>query len=123
MSELKTSTGQCMCGAVQVLATSFSPKVGVCHCGMCRKWTGGPFMAVDCGTEVGFTGHEFIGTYASSEWAERGFCKQCGSALFYRLNESGQYILSAGILDCEAELELDHQVFIDEKPQYYQFSN
>ncbi len=117
------ATGQCLCGAVSLLATAVNPQVGACHCNMCRKWSGGPLMAVDCGTEVGFTGHEFIGVYASSEWAERGFCKQCGSALFYKLKASGQYILPAGILDIEPELVFDHQVFIDEKPRYYSFSN
>ncbi len=123
MSENKSTHGSCLCGSVSLLATTVSPTVGACHCGMCRKWVGGPFMAVDCGTEVGFIGHEFIGIYASSEWAERGFCKQCGSALFYRLKESGQYMLSAGLLDIEADLDFDHQVFIDEKPDYYSFSN
>ena len=117
------ATGQCLCGAVSVLATAVNPQVGACHCGMCRKWVGGPFMAIDCGTEVGFTGHEFIGRFDSSEWAERGFCKQCGSALFYKLKASGQYMLPAGILDIEVELDFDHQVFIDEKPQYYNFAN
>ena len=123
MSKNKSTHGSCLCGAVSLLATTVSPTVGACHCGMCRKWVGGPFMAVDCGTEVGFIGHEFIGIYASSEWAERGFCKQCGSALFYRLKESGQYMLPAGLLEIEAKLDFDHQVFIDEKPEYYSFSN
>lgn len=119
----QNATGECLCGAVQILATQASTSVGACHCGTCRKWSGGPFMAVECGTEVGFTGHEFIARYASSEWAERGFCKQCGSALFYKLKESGQYMLPAGILDNECDLNFDHQVFIEEKPKYYNFSN
>ena len=123
MSETKSVHGSCLCGAVSLLATGIKTDVGACHCGMCRKWVGGPLMAVDCGTEVGFIGHEHIGRFASSEWAERGFCKQCGSALFYRLKQTGQYIVPAGLLDNEAELNFDHQIFIDEKPQYYSFSN
>ncbi|TDR18454.1 GFA family protein [Marinicella litoralis] len=123
MTDQKTSHGGCLCGAVTLLATTVKPMVGACHCNMCRKWVGGPFMAVDCGSEVGFIGHEYIGRYASSEWAERGFCTQCGSALFYKLKESGQYMLAAGILDLENQLHFDHQVFIDEKPNYYCFSN
>jgi hypothetical protein len=123
MSEQKSCHGSCLCGAVSLLATTASSSVGACHCNMCRRWVGGPFMAVECGTEVGFIGHDFIGTYASSEWAERGFCKQCGSALFYRLKQSGQYMLAAGLLDSEAQLNFDHQVFVDEKPNYYCFSN
>jgi len=123
MSEQQSSHGSCLCGAVGLLATTVNPLVGACHCEMCRKWVGGPFMAVECGTEVGFTGHEFIGRYASSEWAERGFCTQCGSALFYKLKASGEYMLPAGILDIEPQLEFIQQVFIDEKPSYYCFAN
>ncbi len=121
--QTKSSHGSCLCGAVSLLATTASMSVGACHCDMCRKWTGGPFMAVECGTEVGFIGHENITTFASSEWADRGFCKQCGSALFYKLKQSGQYMIAAGLLDSEVELVFDHQVFIDEKPNYYCFSN
>jgi len=66
--------------------------VGACYCGMCRRWGGGPLLAVDCGTSVRLTGEEHVGVFASSKWAERGFCKQCGSHLFYRLKQNGQYI-------------------------------
>ena len=123
MSDHLTARGECLCGAVKLTAESASPTVGACHCDTCRQWTGGPFMAVDCGTAVELTGQEHLGIYASSEWAERGFCQQCGSGLFYKLKQSGQYIVSAGILDIEKDLVFDHQVFIDEKPNYYCFSN
>ncbi|NIT13149.1 MAG: GFA family protein, partial [Candidatus Dadabacteria bacterium] len=52
---------------------------------MCRKWCGGPLMAVNCGTDVTFEGEDNITVYDSSSWAERGFCSGCGSHLFYRL--------------------------------------
>nr|WP_229680731.1 GFA family protein [Marinobacterium zhoushanense] len=100
-----------------------SKHVGACHCSMCRKWTGGPLMAVDCGTEVKFSGEENISTYSSSDWAERGFCARCGSHLFYRLKQNGQYIIPAGLFDTAEALNFDHQIFIDEKPEYYAFAN
>ncbi|MCX7207972.1 MAG: GFA family protein [Proteobacteria bacterium] len=115
--------GACLCGAVKFSAKTMSNKVGACHCGMCRKWTGGPFLAVDCGTEVAFTGSDAISRYASSEWAERAFCKQCGSHLFYFLKEKNQFIISAGLFDEPIDLIFDHQIFIDKKPDYYSFSN
>lgn len=115
-------SGSCLCGAVRVQAKAASNYVGVCHCSMCRKWTGGPLFAVDCGTEVSFEGEENISTYSSSDWAERGFCNRCGSNLFYRLKQNNQYIMAAGIFSEEGYL-FDHQVFIDEKPFYYEFAN
>ncbi|SFG80022.1 GFA family protein [Neptunomonas qingdaonensis] len=123
MSEFNGVTGSCLCGGVHVQVAKVANKVGACHCGMCRKWGGGPLLAVDCGTEVTFTGEENITTFASSEWAKRGFCKQCGTHLFYHLNENNQYIMPVGLLENIDELLFDHQIFIDKKPSYYSFSN
>ena len=115
--------GSCLCGAVKISANTVSNEAGACHCGTCRKWAGGPFMAVDCGIDVSFEGEEDLGIYASSDWAERGFCKKCGSNLFYKLKETGQYIMAVGIFDDSQSFVFDHQVFIDEKPGYYSFAN
>ena len=119
----KTGKGGCLCGAVRFRAASCSNHVGACHCGMCRKWGGGPLMAVDCGTEVAFDDEQSIGVYASSDWAERGFCTRCGSHLFYRLKDSGQYIMPVGLFDEIETPVFDHQVFIDAKPGWYDFAN
>lgn len=122
MSETTIGKGRCLCGKVKVTASKMSHNVGSCHCGMCRRWTGGPLLAVDCGSDVSFEGKENIGVYDSSDWAERGFCKSCGTHLFYRLKESGEYIMMVGIFD-DDNFVFDHQIFIDEKPAYYSFSN
>jgi len=123
MSDVMEGSGSCLCGATRFTAKSVSKKVGACHCSMCRKWGGGPLMAVNCGTDISFEGKENISTFGSSPWAERGFCKKCGSNLFYRLKDSGQYILSAGLFDDQGEFVFDEQIFIDEKPSYYAFAN
>ncbi len=80
-------------------------------------------MAVDCGSEVSFSNEQTITVYDSSEWAQRGFCKNCGSHLFYRLKETQQYFIPAGIFDNVESFDFDHQVFIDYKPAYYSFAN
>lgn len=123
MSEVMNGKGRCLCGAVQFTTQELAKNVGACHCSMCRKWGGGPLLAVDCGSNVQFKGEESIATYSSSDWAERGFCKQCGTHLFYRLKQTGQYIMPAGLLGDDVKLDFDHQIFIDEKPAFYSFSN
>ena len=123
MSDTNIGKGHCLCGAVHLTASTMSTKVGVCHCGMCRRWTGGPLFAMDCGSNVTFQGQENIGVFTSSDWAERGFCKKCGSHLFYRLKQANQYIVPAGIFDHGEKLVFDHQIFIEEKPEYYSFAN
>ncbi len=122
MSETFAAKGKCLCEKVSIEAKATNKNLGACHCGICRRWSGGPFLALDCGTDVTIEGEENLGLYESSSWAERGFCKLCGSNLFYRLKEKQQYIVSSEIFD-ELPLEFDHQIFIDEKPQYYSFSN
>ncbi len=123
MSELSIAKGSCLCGAVSLSTTSMNPHVAACHCSMCRKWGGGPLLAVECESDVSFKGEENIGIYQSSEWAERGFCKKCGSHLFYRFKENHQYYIPVGIFDNSEGLVFEHQVFIDRKPDYYSFAN
>lgn len=123
MSELINKTGHCLCGKVHVVVKQQSSNVGVCHCSMCRKWTGGPLLAVDCGSEVTFEGEQYITRYNSSDWAERGFCNSCGTHLFYLFKEAQQFIMMAGLFDDDTEFAMDHQIFIDEKPTYYDFAN
>jgi hypothetical protein len=65
---------------------------------------------------------EHIGVYASSEWAERAFCKRCGSHLFYKLLATGEYFVPAGVFDSQ-DFELASQIYVDKKPAYYDFAN
>ena len=123
MSDTSTAKGHCLCGKVKISVPAASHSLGVCHCGMCRRWAGGPLFAIDCGNEVSFEGEDNIGVFESSDWAERGFCKNCGSNLFYRLKESRQYIMPLGLFDDLNDIVFDHQIFIDEKPGYYEFAN
>lgn len=123
MSDVNTGSGSCLCGSVRFTTETFSANIGACHCSICRKWGGGPSMSIDCGTEVSFEGEENISIYDSSDWADRGFCKQCGSHLFYRLKQNQQYIMAAGLFDDDSKIVFDHQVFIEEKPAYYDFAN
>lgn len=80
-------------------------------------------MAVDCGSEVSFEGEDEISVFDSSSWAERGFCRRCGSHLFYRLKESGQHIVPVGLFDNQDAFVFASQVFVDRKPAYYSFAN
>ncbi|MFK7794554.1 MAG: GFA family protein [Gammaproteobacteria bacterium] len=113
----------CLCGQVKLTAAKHNNTVGACHCGICRKWTGGPFMTIDCGTDVSFDSAGSVSVFSSSEWAERGFCKHCGSHIFYRLKETQQYFIPAGLFENTDNFVFDHQVFIDNKPHYYDFAN
>lgn len=115
--------GHCLCKAVRISADTLAPCIGACHCTTCRTWSGAPWFAVDCKGTVAITGETHITRYASSDWAERGFCSQCGTHLFYRLVAEDKYILSSGIFDDAIAYTFDHQIFIDEKPPWYNFAD
>ena len=123
MEKSNEKKASCICGATRISAKRVSHRVAACHCGMCRKWGGGPLMAVDCGTEVALDGEENISVFESSKWAERGFCGKCGTHLFYRVKGSGQYVLPVGLFGDDDGFVFDQQLFIDEKPLHYCFAN
>jgi hypothetical protein len=92
---------------------------------MCRRWTGG----VEMGVQVPPDGVAWEGepaTYRSSDWAERGFCRECGSSLFWRLTAEGpmqgMLSLSAGSLDSMEGLVFETEVYIDHKPASHAFA-
>ena len=114
--------GHCLCGAVTVEATPKRHQVEACHCDMCRRWGGIAFTGIQCGSDVTFTGEEHITRYKSSDWAERGFCSQCGTNLFYRFVPANTYSLLAGLFDDLGDIGLAEQIFIDEKPAWYDFA-
>lgn len=115
--------GSCLCGAVRAAVKMSSNSVSACHCTTCRKWGGGPALAIECGDDVRFEGADNISVFDSSEWAERGFCATCGTHLFYRLKKGGFYSLPVGLLDDTEQWVFDNQIFVDEKPSFYAFAN
>ena len=123
MSDTTSRNGVCLCGAVTLTAAMASHVVGACHCHSCRRWGGGPFMELNCGDAVTIDGVDNVSVYNSSDWAERGFCKHCGTHLFYRLKESNQHMVPVGIFTTDDNLSFDTQVFFEEKPGYYNFAN
>lgn len=128
MSDLPpTQRGHCLCGAVRYTLAAPAKSFAACHCSMCRRWTGGVEMGLhNPPGGIVWEGEENIATYRSSEWAERGFCRICGSGLFWRLTApgpmQGMLSLSVGSLDSVEGLSFDTEVYIDHKPDTYAFA-
>ncbi|WP_447556136.1 GFA family protein [Vreelandella sp. EE22] len=122
MTSVSEHRGACLCGSVSLVAQVKDEKVGACHCDTCRKWGGGPLLVAECGADVTFEGTEHIATFDSSEWAERGFCRKCGSHLFFRLKQGDFYGIPVGLFEGDSEWAFTEQVFIEQKPAFYAFS-
>ncbi len=119
-----TYDGQCLCGAVQLEGRG-TVEIAICHCQMCRRWHGGPSIAANFSDGISIkSGDTSIGWYDSSEWAERGFCKTCGSTLFYRLKSAPDQLGGeAGNFDLPDDTPVTEHYFIDEKPGFYDFTD
>ena len=123
MSEVKINLhGRCLCGSVEISTDKATNNVSACHCTMCRRWTGGPLLIVDCGDKVTVKGEKNISIHQTTEFGERAFCTNCGSSLYYHYFDTNKYFVAAGLFEFE-DFNFDRQIFIDEKPSYYSFSN
>ncbi|MBC7433581.1 MAG: GFA family protein, partial [Rubritepida sp.] len=77
-------TGGCLCGAVRYVASPPFTRASICHCSMCRKAAGAPYMAFLTLPRAQFRFTAAApATYRSSAGAQRGFCARCGTALLY----------------------------------------
>jgi hypothetical protein len=113
--------GKCLCGKVTVEIPEAPETFGACHCLSCRTWTGGVFMSIDPGKHFSLMGDSFVSRYSSSEWAERGFCKECGTHLFFRMKKSDHYFFMLGLFGDQIAPVFGEQQYIDEKPKAYNF--
>lgn len=121
MSEPIALSGRCLCGAVTFTVSSPDGGADICDCNMCQRWSAGPFMSLEGARDLVFAGEDNLQFYGSSDWAERGFCKTCGSNLLYRLKDRSAFGVSAGALDDKSKLHLTREIFTDEKPAFYVF--
>ena len=112
-------TGSCLCGAVTVKAAP-EPHFHACHCGTCRKWSGGPLMAAVCGQDAEIEGE--VTRYQSSPIAERGFCPACGTHLFYYSVPAKLYVMPVSLFDDPSGLEMTAEIYVDDQPDYYAFA-
>lgn len=119
MSKIK---GQCLCGAVQ-FEVQKPDYIDACHCTMCQKWNGGPWLSTSFISNFNLEKSADLTWYDSSKWARRGFCSKCGSNLFYQLKEEAEkLVVSAGVLDLPEGFRLAKEIFIEDKPDYYDFN-
>ena len=113
-------TGQCLCGAVRFKLTGPMRGVSICHCGQCRRWHGhvGAYTNVKR-SALTFTDDAALKWYASSDFARRGFCGACGSVLFWDAPEQDTISVTAGCLDSPTGVDVDIQIFTEDKGDYY----
>lgn len=90
---MKGYEGSCQCGTVKfAISGPFDAQVN-CHCTQCQRAHGAPFVSWGCAKNANFTlqqGEDSLRWFDSSAEAQRGFCKLCGSTMFFRSARAGR---------------------------------
>lgn len=120
----KITTGGCLCGAVRYEVKGPLRNVVNCHCSMCQRLHGnfGPHSKARK-ANIRITNDSGLAWYKTSEIARRGFCRVCGSSLFwepFKLDATG---IIAGSLDGPTVLETIGHIFISEKCDFYEITD
>jgi hypothetical protein len=68
---------------------------------------------------ITITNADGLAWYKTSELAQRGFCRECGSSLFWEPFDQDATGIIAGSLDCPTGLKTIGHIFVGEKPDFY----
>jgi hypothetical protein len=124
MEQMNKSTGGCLCGAVRYEVTGEFRAVTYCHCEQCRK-TSGHFVAATAvrHQNLELTEDSGLKWYKSSESADRGFCRTCGSSVFWRPSHGRYMGIMAGTLDTPTGLSSRLHIYTDDASDYYEITD
>lgn len=114
-------SGGCQCGAVRYHATRFLDTSHICHCRMCQKAAGSFFAAL-----IGVPREALVWTrgepavFNSSDPVKRGFCRDCGTPLFYDYASSKHLSVTTGSLDDPATFPPQVQFGIEGRMPWFE---
>jgi hypothetical protein len=113
-------TGGCQCGAIRYALHEQPSDPDICHCRMCQKAFGSFFAPLASVPRDKFelTRGE-LAIFKSSDEAERGFCRSCGTPLTFRYVHSGRIAVSIGSLDEPEKVAPKNQVGIEGRLSWF----
>lgn len=110
--------GRCNCGAITFETTATPRGASVCHCGQCRRQSGHLWASAYVPRDsLTITGP--VRWYDSSAQAQRGFCPDCGSFLFWHAHAETTMSFALGALDTPTGITLEKHIFTADKGDYY----
>ena len=113
-------TGGCQCGAVRYALLAVPDHPHICHCRMCQKAFGSFFAPL-----VGLKRASFdvtrgsLATFNSSDLAERGFCRDCGTPLTFHFIDSERISVAIGSLDRPQDFPPEEQCGVEGRLPYF----
>lgn len=116
--------GSCLCRAVQFTIEGPLGDANACHCHACRKHSGHFEASADVArSALTVTGEDNVSWYRSSEKVRRGFCRICGSSLFWDPVFRDWTSVALGAFDTPTQIRLARHIFVSEKGDYYEIAD
>jgi hypothetical protein len=117
---LQKTTGGCPCGAVRYEIQGPLAPPSACHCGQCRRQHGALGVYTVAPVErYRIKGDRDISWFESSTGVRRGFCRVCGSKLFWERVGSVQLDVTIGSMDLPTSLKIGRQIHLEDAGDYY----
>ena len=116
--------GACLCGAVAFESDAALRPVIACHCTQCRKTSGHFWAATSVPRDaLRMLRDDGLAWFQSSAAARRGFCKCCGSSVFWDPVEGDHISIGAGCIDGATGVQVDCHWYVADKGDYYDLTD
>ena len=117
---IRGGSGGCLCGAVRYTVKGGLRDVIVCHCGQCRRQHGSAGAYSEAAlADLAIAESGALAWYDSSARARRGFCRLCGSGLFWQRVDGASISIAAGSLDQPSGLQVVRHIYVADKADFY----
>jgi hypothetical protein len=117
-------SGRCLCGSVRYEVHGPLRDVLICHCEQCRRWHGHISAFTAAPREqlvlVEASGLRWTDSPDSDARARRGFCRECGSSLFWDAPARATISIAAGTLDDAEGLRAERHIYVSAPRLYYE---
>ena len=116
--------GSCLCGTVTFEVAGELKAPDASHCSQCRKQSGHYWASTNV-PRVSLTlkGDDNLTWYRSSAEVRRGFCRQCGSFLFWDPLAHDFIAIAMGAFETPTATRLAHHIFVADKGDYYDIAD
>ncbi len=122
---MKHHKGSCLCGAVTFEVNGDLAAPSACHCKQCRKHSGHFEASTDIPrAALKVSGEDHVTWFhTAGKNVRRGFCKVCGSSLFWDPIGRDWTAVSMGVFDTPTHVKVKMHIFTADKGDYYELND
>ena len=112
-------SGGCHCGAVRYQVSGPLRDIVACHCRECQRVNGSVGAHSRTSNDhLNVIEQRGLSWYRISDKARRGFCRECGSPLFWQSDGQPSTGIVVGSLDDTSDLKMLGHIFVAEKASH-----